>query len=71
MADLDALIPYMPIDRRHAHVAGNQIADPTEGTALFADVSGFTALTGALMQELGAKRGAEEVLVYLNSYNFV
>ena len=66
MADVTALIPYMPIDRRHAHLAGKKVSDPTEGSALFADVSGFTALTGVLMRELGAKRGAEEVLVYLN-----
>ena len=42
------------------------MGDRTTGAALFADVSGFTALTGTLMRELGQKRGAEEVLVYLN-----
>jgi class 3 adenylate cyclase/tetratricopeptide (TPR) repeat protein len=56
----------MPIDRRHALAQGRELGDRTTGTALFADVSGFTALTGTLMRELGQKRGAEEVLVYLN-----
>jgi class 3 adenylate cyclase/tetratricopeptide (TPR) repeat protein len=66
MPDIAALIPYMPIDRRHAYIAGKQVNDPTVGATLFADVSGFTALTGKLLRELGPKRGAEEVLVYLN-----
>ena len=60
------LAAFMPIDRQHALVRGISLPDRTTGTALFADISGFTALTGALMHELGPKRGAEEVLVYLN-----
>lgn len=56
----------MPIDRRQALAGGRTLGDRTTGAALFADVSGFTALTGTLMRELGPRRGAEEVLVYLN-----
>ncbi|MFN2189822.1 MAG: tetratricopeptide repeat protein [Candidatus Promineifilaceae bacterium] len=66
MNETAALVPYMPIDRRHALAQSRDLGDRTTGSALFADVSGFTALTGALMRELGPKRGAEEVLVYLN-----
>ena len=66
MNEVASLVPYMPIDRRHALAQGRELGDRTTGTALFADVSGFTALTGTLMRELGQKRGAEEVLVYLN-----
>ena len=37
------------------------------GAALFADISGFTPLTGALLNELGPQRGPEEVTRYLNT----
>lgn len=57
---------YLPIDRRQAIVAGASLPDRTSGAALFADVSGFTALTGALEAELGRKRGAEELLRHIN-----
>ena len=36
------------------------------GAALFADISGFTPLTEALVRELGPQRGAEELTRYLN-----
>ena len=36
------------------------------GSALFADISGFTALTEALAEILGARRGAEEIASHLN-----
>ncbi len=35
--------------------------DRVHGSALFADISGFTPLTEALAKELGAQRGAEEL----------
>ena len=40
--------------------------DRVRGAALFADVSGFTALTEALAKELGAQRGAEVLTTHLN-----
>ncbi len=61
----DALA-YIPMDRRHALVHGDQLADRTIGAALFADISGFTPLTEALVRELGPQRGAEELTRYLN-----
>jgi adenylate cyclase len=36
------------------------------GAALFADISGFTPLTEALVQEHGPRRGAEELSVHLD-----
>ena len=36
-------------------------AGPGPGSALFADISGFTPLTEALVKELGPQRGAEEL----------
>ena len=57
---------YIPMDRRQAMARGESLPDRTEGAALFADISGFTPLTEALAQELGARRGAEELTKYLN-----
>ena len=57
---------YLPMDRRHAIVNGETMPDRVSGTALFADISGFTPLTGALAMEMGRQRGAEEVLNYIN-----
>jgi len=57
----EALTVYMPVDRQHALARGETLRDRTTGAALFADISGFTVLTGALAQELGLERGAEEL----------
>ncbi len=57
---------YIPIDRRHALVAGRPLPRRAQGAALFADISGFTPLTELLARELGARRGAEELTGYLN-----
>ena len=57
---------YIPMDRRHAMSRSQRLADRTQGAALFADISGFTRLTDALVLELGAQRGAEELTNYLN-----
>lgn len=55
---------YAPEDRR----GGPFASDPqrTNGSVLFADVSGFTALTVKLVSALGRRRGAEEVARHLN-----
>ncbi|MFN2199625.1 MAG: tetratricopeptide repeat protein [Caldilineaceae bacterium] len=62
----ESLLAYIPMDRRHAMAAGRELPDRTRGAALFADISGFTQLTEALLRELGALRGAEELTRYLN-----
>lgn len=60
------LASYIPIDR-HLALAGQQsLPHQAVGTALFADISGFTPLTAVLVKELGARRGAEEVLRHIN-----
>ena len=59
-------LAYIPMDRRHALVQGQSLPDQTQGAALFADISGFTPLTEALVRELGPQRGAEELTRYLN-----
>jgi predicted ATPase/class 3 adenylate cyclase len=57
---------YLAGDRRRALGEGRELSDRVSGTALFADVSGFTPLTEALANELGAQRGAEELTAHLN-----
>src|SRR5690606_19638796 len=57
---------YIPIERRHALVAGRPLPRRAQGAALFAHISGFTPLTELLARELGARRGAEELTGYLN-----
>ena len=66
MISIDALRIYLPIDRCQALARGETIPDRVRGAALFADISGFTPLTGALAAELGRQRGAEVVLDYIN-----
>ena len=58
---------YLPIDRRVALAAGTDLPTTVWGTALEADLSGFTALTDALSKALGEQRGAEELTRRLNS----
>ncbi len=57
----ETLSVYLPMDRQQALVRDETLPDRTTGTALFADISGFTPLTAALAQELGLQRGAEEL----------
>lgn len=63
---MDLLGAYLPTDRRQALAHGETLPDRTHGAALFADVSGFTPLTEALLNELGPRRGAEELTRQLN-----
>ena len=60
-AQSEPLTIYMPMDRCQALARGETLPDRVTGAALFADISGFTPLTGALAQELGLERGAEEL----------
>jgi len=52
---------YIAGDRRRALASGAAMADRVSGSAIFADISGFTPLTEALAKELGPQRGAEEL----------
>ena len=52
---------YLPQDRLRALARGESLRDRMSGAALFADISGFTALTEALRNALGSRRGAEEL----------
>jgi class 3 adenylate cyclase len=52
---------YLSQDRLRALARGETLPDRAHGSALFADISGFTALTEGLRESLGARRGAEEL----------
>ncbi|MBM3131055.1 MAG: hypothetical protein FJ009_20810 [Chloroflexi bacterium] len=63
---MNVLASYIPIDRRLALARGETLPDRARGSALFADISGFTPLAESLAQSLGAARGAEELTRQLN-----
>ncbi|HMT20902.1 MAG TPA: adenylate/guanylate cyclase domain-containing protein, partial [Promineifilum sp.] len=63
---MESLLAFIPEDRRLALAGGVGLPDRANGSVLFADISGFTPLTAALVQELGVQRGAEEVLNQIN-----
>ena len=64
---MESLQAYIPTDRRYALAQGVDLPDQTTGAALFADISGFTPLTEALVHALGPQRGAEELTHWLNT----
>jgi adenylate cyclase len=63
---MDTHLAYMPKDRQKALCTSKPLPEQTQGTALFADISGFTPLTEGLAKSLGARRGAEELAKRLN-----
>lgn len=58
---------YLPQDRLRAITNGVSLPDRTSGSALFTDISGFTALTESLREKFGARQGAEELTKQLDS----
>jgi adenylate cyclase len=58
---------YIPEDRRAAIALGRTLPEDVKGTALFADICGFTTLTEAFSGTLGLRHGAEELPRYLNT----
>jgi adenylate cyclase len=58
---------YLPQDRRLALARSAPLPEHTYGTALFADISGFTPLTWALERALGARRGGEALVQQINA----
>jgi len=56
-----SLYTYLPQDRLRAIANNTSLPDRTSGSALFADISGFTALTESLRNTYGERRGEEEL----------
>src|SRR5690349_17093987 len=63
---MELLSAYLPADRLRALATGSDLPERAQGAALFADISGFTPLTEALVLALGPQRGAEELPRQLN-----
>lgn len=63
---METLIAYIASDRRRSLAAGVALPERSSGAALFADISGFTPLTEALVRALGPQRGTEELPRQLN-----
>ena len=68
MVSPEMLWSYIAQDRRAAIAAGRDLPSQTHGTALWADLSGFTPLTEALIQKFGPRHGADELGQYLNHF---
>ena len=63
---MENLSSFISMDRRQAMASDTPLSDHSQGTALFADISGFTPLTESLVREYGAQRGVEELTANLN-----
>lgn len=63
---MESLNAYIPRDRRQALLRGENLPDRAVGAVLFVDISGFTPLTEALVQQFGPRRGADELIRQLN-----
>ncbi|MGA2009167.1 MAG: tetratricopeptide repeat protein [Solirubrobacteraceae bacterium] len=57
---------YVAGDRRRALADGTTLPERVHGSALFADISGFTPLSEALAGELGSHRASEVLSGHLN-----
>ena len=64
---MNNLYSYLPQDRRSVIDRGESLPNHCTGTALFADISGFTSLTETIGQELGPRRGIEELTRQINA----
>jgi adenylate cyclase len=61
-----SLATYLPQDRLRALARAESLPGVANGSALFADISGFTRLTETLLELLGPRLGAEELTKYLD-----
>jgi class 3 adenylate cyclase/predicted ATPase len=58
---------YLPQDRLRALIDGTSLPSRTHGSAIFADISGFTLLTEKLTQMLGPRKGVDTLSRQLNA----
>lgn len=63
---MESIAAYMAMDRYQALARGEILPDRANGAVLFADISGYTPLTQALMARLGPKPGAELLTRQIN-----
>ncbi len=62
-----SLAAYLPQDRLRALAGGEPLPRRATGSALLADLSGFTELTETLTRARGARRGIEELTREINA----
>src|SRR5712691_2187352 len=67
MVEPSGLSPYLAQDRRRALERREELPNRAQGSALFADIAGFTPLTERLAQQFGARRGIEELTRRINA----
>lgn len=58
---------YLPQDRLRALIRGESLPGHTQGSAIFADISGFTPLTEKLTRAHGSRKGVEALSHQLNA----
>ncbi|NIR63451.1 MAG: hypothetical protein GWO10_06650 [candidate division Zixibacteria bacterium] len=58
---------YLPQDRLRAIANNTTLPNRTSGSALFADISGFTPLTVSFHKVYGVRRGSEELSKHLET----
>lgn len=63
---MNTLHTFLPQDRRRALASGQTLPEKAHGTALFADISGFTPLIASLAEKFGPSRAAEETTHLVN-----
>jgi class 3 adenylate cyclase/tetratricopeptide (TPR) repeat protein len=63
---LEQAITFIPQEWRYALAANEILPKHARGATLFADISGFTPLSEALVNAYGLRRGAEEIPRTLN-----
>ena len=66
-----SLHAYLAQDRRRALARGLELPECCSGAALFADITGFTALTETLAQGQGSRRGVDDVVRRINAVHQV
>ncbi len=64
---MDTLSAYLPEDRVYALAHGAELPDLAAGSALFADISGFTPLTETLAHALGPRAGVDALTEQINA----
>lgn len=64
---LQQKVTYLPVDRAIALLRGTPLPENQTGTALLADVSGFSSLAEALRRHHGDQKGAELLILHLNA----
>ena len=65
---MEKVSSYVPLDRLQSIVDGVPLPEEAAGTLLFADLSGYTALVNAIVQEMGANRGVDELTDHINRF---